>query len=131
MKTIVCGSRHIGEYEHIKVAIELSEFNITEIVSASIGSVDSKTLKVTGPDKLAEAWAAVNNIPTRLFDTSMEMIGLSSERYRIEEMVEYADALIAIWDGKSTGTLKTIEAAKDKGLKIFVYMYEKNVNKRD
>lgn len=36
-------------------------------------------------------------------------------------MVNYADALIVIWDGESKGTKSTIEFAKNKGLKIFMY----------
>ncbi len=31
-----------------------------------------------------------------------------------------ADALIAIWDGKSSGTEHMINIAKDYGLKVFV-----------
>jgi hypothetical protein len=35
-------------------------------------------------------------------------------------MIETADALIAIWDGKSRGTAHTIREAKKKGLLVFV-----------
>jgi hypothetical protein len=35
-------------------------------------------------------------------------------------MADYADALIAIWDGKSKGTKHMIDIAKKKGLKVFI-----------
>ena len=43
---------------------------------------------------------------------------------RNKQMAEYADALLAYWDGKSRGTKNMIELAKDKGLKIGVKIYE-------
>lgn len=36
-------------------------------------------------------------------------------------MADYADALIAIWDGESRGTANMIEEAEKRGLKVFVY----------
>ena len=38
-------------------------------------------------------------------------------------MAEYADALIAFWDGESRGTKNMIELAKKKGLKIRIVKY--------
>lgn len=36
-------------------------------------------------------------------------------------MGKYADALIAIWDGQSRGTLHMINVAKERGLKVYTY----------
>jgi hypothetical protein len=38
-------------------------------------------------------------------------------------MADYADYLVAFWDGKSRGTLLMINLAKEKGLKIKVVNY--------
>jgi hypothetical protein len=35
-------------------------------------------------------------------------------------MVKNADALVAVWDGKSRGTAHMIEIAKEKGLLVHV-----------
>ena len=43
------------------------------------------------------------------------------ERY--VKMAEYADALVAFWDGKSKGTKHMIETAKEKGLDIRIKHY--------
>lgn len=39
-------------------------------------------------------------------------------------MAEYADALIAFWDGKSKGTKNMIEEAEKRNLKVIVKNYE-------
>ena len=38
-------------------------------------------------------------------------------------MAEYADALVAFWDGESKGTKHMIETAKEKGLDIRIKRY--------
>lgn len=40
---------------------------------------------------------------------------------RTQEMVQYAQALIAVWDGYSPSVNVTIRRAKDNGLKVFIY----------
>jgi hypothetical protein len=39
-------------------------------------------------------------------------------------MAGMADALIAVWDGKSRGTKNMIETAQSMGLKLHVHRYE-------
>ena len=39
-------------------------------------------------------------------------------------MADYADYLVAFWDGKSKGTSLMINLVKEKGLKIRVVYYE-------
>jgi len=36
-------------------------------------------------------------------------------------MAEYAEALIAVWDGESRGTRDMIFKASNTGLKVFIY----------
>lgn len=43
--------------------------------------------------------------------------------YRNRQMAEYADALIAFWDGESPGTRNMINTAEKLGLAIRVIMY--------
>ena len=42
-------------------------------------------------------------------------------------MAQYADALIAVWDGESKGTANMITQARQKGLDVFIYLI-KGVN---
>ena len=39
-------------------------------------------------------------------------------------MAEYADVLIAFWDGKSRGTKHMIDTAKEHNLEVIVIHYE-------
>ncbi len=41
---------------------------------------------------------------------------------RNQKMAEYADALIAVWDGESRGTKNMISLAKKLNLKCFIYI---------
>jgi hypothetical protein len=41
-------------------------------------------------------------------------------KMRNQQMADMGDALIAIWDGKSTGTRHMIECARKKGLGVFL-----------
>jgi uncharacterized phage-like protein YoqJ len=44
--------------------------------------------------------------------------------FRDKWMVDHSDVLIAVWDGvEEGGTYETIEYAKEKGIKIFLYPY--------
>lgn len=40
-------------------------------------------------------------------------------------MAEYADALLAYWDGKSRGTKNMIDEAQRRGLKVGIKQYQK------
>lgn len=113
MKTIVAGSRTILDYETVRQAIKHCGFTITEIVSGT----------AKGPDKLGEKWAAENNIPIKRFPSNWDEYGKAAGYKRNQKMAGYADALIAIWDGKSKGTLHMINLAKKAGLKVFVSLH--------
>jgi hypothetical protein len=111
MKTIIAGSRTITDYELVKAAIIASQFNITEVVSGTARGVDS----------LGERWAEENKIPIKQFKPDWNTLGKSAGYKRNAEMVEYANALVAIWDGVSKGTAHTIGLARIKGLQIYVH----------
>ena len=113
MKTIIAGSRSNIEYRDVLSAMEecpwLSE--ITEVVSG----------KARGVDTLGEQWANQNNIFIKEFPANWKKFGKSAGLRRNEEMGDYADALVAIWDGESRGTKHMIDYSKNNGLKVFVY----------
>lgn len=49
--------------------------------------------------------------------------GRAAGPIRNEEMAQYADALIAFWDGKSRGTKSMISLATEYSLKIKIHHY--------
>jgi len=111
MRTIIAGSRGVSDYNIIVNAIKNSNFNIEEVISGN----------ARGVDKLGEKWAIENNIKLKIFPANWNKFGKSAGYIRNVEMADYANSLIAIWDGKSKGTKMMIAQGKVKGLKVFVY----------
>jgi hypothetical protein len=111
MKVIIAGCRWFEDYFTLVRAISESEFDITEIFSGNAQGVDS----------LGNQYAKMNNIPLRIFKAEWKKYGKSAGPRRNQQMVDEADALIALWDFKSIGTKDTITKAQQKNLKVFVY----------
>ena len=111
MRTIIAGSRDT-QMAHHKVfkAIEKCGWPVTSIVSGGGGNVDHA----------AEYVGSVKHLPVHRFPADWEKYGRSAGPRRNKEMAEYADALIAIWDGKSRGTKNMIDEAKKRGLSVYV-----------
>ncbi len=112
MKTIIAGSRGIDEYQLVVEAVEESGWfkDITEVVSGG----------ARGPDRLGEMWAKYHQIPIKLFPADWDRLGRGAGHIRNAQMADYADALIAVYDGHSRGTANMIQRAKSKGLKVYV-----------
>lgn len=117
MKTIIAGSRNINDYNLLLEAVNKSNFNITCIISGGAKGVDS----------LGERYSIEHKLPLGIFNAKWEKYGKNAGYLRNKEMVENADALIAIWDGKSKGTKHMIDIAKERELDTYVL----NLEKRD
>lgn len=111
MKTIIAGSRGVTDYNIVLEAIKQSGFEITEVVSGT----------ARGVDKLGERYAVENVIPITRFVPDWNKYGKRAGFLRNAEMGDYAEALVAVWDGESRGTKQMIDYATKKGLKVFVY----------
>lgn len=110
MKVIVAGSRDIVDYEIVKSAIVSSGFQITEIVSGGARGVDT----------LGERYAKENNIPFVVFPAKWDLYGKKAGYLRNIQMSEYADGLIAVWDGVSKGTGHMIHIAMKNDLEVYI-----------
>lgn len=112
MKTIIAGSRSITKYGEVCHAIACSGFSqkITEVVSGG----------AMGVDTLGEQWARAYSIPVRVFKPDWS-IGKRAGMIRNEEMNQYAEALIAVWDGVSRGTCDMITRARQSNKKVYVH----------
>jgi hypothetical protein len=120
MKTIIAGSRSINEYALVERAIRESGFSIKEVVSGG----------AAGADQLGEKWARKNGIPVKPFPADWERYGKTRAGFiRNSQMARYADALIAVWDGKSSGTADMIQKAKAAGLKVSVVCTDAKLQK--
>jgi hypothetical protein len=98
VKVIIAGSRSINSYALVEKTVAASGFTITEVVSGG----------ARGVDQLGAMWARRNHV--RCITMPAAWMTLDGERNmkagfeRNERMADYADALIAVWDGVSKGT---------------------------
>jgi len=111
MRVIIAGSREGAVYKNVVDAVRESCWDITEVVSGG----------ARGVDKLGEEFAKKNSIPLKTFHANWTKYGKRAGPIRNKKMAEYADALIAIWDGKSRGTKDMICQATIQGLWVHVF----------
>jgi hypothetical protein len=111
MRVIIAGSRGIDDYAKVCDAIRQSGFSISRVVSGMAAGVDSLALR----------YAAENNLPCDRFPAEWSRWGRSAGYKRNVQMAQHADALIAVWDGRSPGTKHMIDIATRRGLKVYVY----------
>lgn len=114
MKTIIAGGREIISMGVLNAAIHASKFQISEVVCGG----------ARGADALGKRWAEGQEVPVKMFPADWDTHGKSAGYKRNAEMAEYADALIALWDGESKGTRHMIELARKKGLLVHVQLQE-------
>lgn len=114
-KVIIAGGRDFNDYELLRKKCDhmLSEQSDIEIVSG----------KARGADSLGERYAKERGYNVKEFPAQWDMLGKSAGYRRNAEMAEYAEALIAFWDGHSKGTKHMIDLAEDHKLKIKVVTY--------
>ena len=110
MKTIIAGSRDITSYSEVEKACFDAPWKITEVISGGARGVDS----------LGERYAKEHAIPLVIFPADWDNQGNVAGIIRNNRMAKYAEALIAIWDGKSKGTENMISEAGKVGLKIHI-----------
>jgi hypothetical protein len=107
LKIAVIGSRNVS-------------FDISEYIPAEATSIISGG--ASGVDRLAELYADKMNIPKHIIKPDYEKYGKLAPLVRNEAIVNSADMVVAIWDGKSRGTKYVIEYARkvDKPLRVHI-----------
>jgi hypothetical protein len=90
----------------------------------SYSSLEIVSGAAPGADRVGERFATGNGIALKKFPADWDKHGRAAGPIRNGEMGDYADRLIAFWDGESRGTKNMIETAKEKGLIVRVIKYE-------
>jgi hypothetical protein len=111
VKVIIAGSRSIVSFAPVAVAVESSGFKISEVVSGCAKGVD-----ISG-----EVWAQIHKVAFRRFHADWGRFDSLAGLVRNEEMAEYADALVAVWDGVSAGTKHMIWTMQERRKPTFTY----------
>lgn len=107
MKLAIIGSRslrieNLGDY--------LPE-NVTEIVSGGAKGVDTS----------ARLYAREHGIPLTEFFPDYDRYGRCAPLKRNLQIIDYADAVLAFWDGQSRGTRFVIQACREKNVSIRIF----------
>ena len=112
MRTIIAGPRDFTEAACLLTALRESQFVITEVVSGGAPGIDT----------LGEQWAEKQGIPVKRFPADWDKFGRAAGPIRNKQMAEYAEQLLACWDGQSRGTCDMIRTARKQGLNVYVYI---------
>ena len=98
MKLLIVGSRSITDFD-------LSPYihkDVDTIISGGAGGIDS----------LAEAYADSHRLSKYILRPRYDLYGRAAPLKRNELMVDMADAVLVIWDGRSKGTQYTVKYTK-------------------
>lgn len=111
-KVIIAGGRNFNDYEILRQFCDtiLSTHTNIEIVSGT----------ANGADKLGERYAEEYGYSISKFPADWNRYGKKAGYLRNAQMAEYADVLIAFWDGKSKGTKHMIDLAHRSNLKVYI-----------
>ncbi len=106
MKVAVIGSRSITSYP----LEEILPPDATEIISGG----------ARGADTLAREYAQAHGIPCVEIRPDYARYGRGAPLRRNEEIIARAELVIALWDGKSTGTAHVINQCKKLGKPVIL-----------
>lgn len=113
MKVAVVGSRSVNNYDVVKAI--LNQYTFTQIISGGAKGVDT----------LAEQYSIEHNLINPLVilpDWKQYNRGAGAVRNR--EIVDLSDFVIAIWDGRSKGSLISINHAKKNDKPVYVWLVD-------
>ena len=106
MKLLVVGSRSI------------TSFDLSPHIPAEVHTIISGG--ACGIDTLAEQYADSRRLSKYIIRPRYDLYGRAAPLKRNEQMVDLADTVLVIWDGRSKGTQYTIQYAKKMNKPITV-----------
>lgn len=128
MKVIVAGSRNIISREIVFTILDDARNKLIKVKTPITEVVCGEAI---GVDKLGSSWALSKSIPVKSFPANWNKFGKRAGPIRNQEMGEYADSLIAIWDGESSGTKHMIDVMKKMNKPHRVFIISEEVIKKE
>jgi hypothetical protein len=112
MNVLVCGSRDIEDKSVVYEALANAPWEPDVLVHGD----------AVGVDKIADRYARVHSIDRDVHEIPewvWQKVGPRAGPMRNAYMIEQANAVIAVWDGDSTGTKDAMQQAESEGLPVY------------
>jgi hypothetical protein len=113
MKIIIAGSRSITDYARCEPYLLQSNFDITEVISGGAFGVDH-----IGEEFARKHCKLLTIMPVLPWEWTRTKTAGHNRNLR---MAQYADGVIILWDGKSTGSQNMWMQAKKLNLPIEIH----------
>ena len=116
MKIWICGSRTVKSYIATEQVLNELIPDTTDVIIRTGGA--------KGVDKLAEQWARNHGVQIEPAIKPNWKLGPHAGFLRNTDGINWADKVVAIWDGKSKGTQHCIQYAEDTETPLEVHQFE-------
>jgi len=73
-----------------------------------------------GVDQIGETYAMTYNYPLIRFPAQWDLLGRKAGPIRNQKMADYGDALVAIWDGESRGTMDMVKKMQEANKPVYL-----------
>jgi hypothetical protein len=117
-KLIVAGGRDFSDYETL--SDELNNLAYNEYADREVSIVSGMA---PGADSLAVQFAREVSVQLHRFPADWSHYGKRAGFIRNTQMAEFADGLLAFWDGESRGTAHMIETMKKLKKPVHIVRY--------
>ena len=114
-RTVIAGSRDITDFNRVERIIDRCPWAISTLMEGG----------AKGVDKLANRYAKNKGWIPETYPADWNNNGRAAGPIRNEIMAQKAEAVIAIWDGKSRGTSHMINMAIKYKLHLFMVIIDK------
>lgn len=104
MKLLVIGSRSI------------KDFDLSPYISEKVDTIISGG--ASGIDSLAEKYADAHGLSKYIIRPKYKIYGRRAPLVRNEEMVDMADDILVVWDGKSHGARHSFDCARKRAKSV-------------
>lgn len=120
-KVIIAGGRDFTDYKLLRSIC--SKLLKTAMFNYDNDPIEIVSGNANGADKLGEKFAGDFDLQVKKFPADWNKHGKSAGYIRNKQMAEYAQVLIAFWDGTSKGTKMMIDLAHEYELEVRVIKY--------
>jgi hypothetical protein len=123
MKIAVVGSRSFNDYGYMQARLDALYITVKDSLNIELVSGGAR-----GADELAERYAEERKVMMLVYPADWDKYGKSAGYRRNQQIVDYAEMVVAFWDGESKGTKHSIDLAVKQNKQVLIYTDWKGKN---